>query len=1114
MKITTALLRSKATGPLPSLEYLDLSQLGLVSIEKLSSCPELQTLKLRGNNICEVSNLECCTHLWHLDFSNNKIQCLDGLSRFLAVGTLILSSNNLTWKELVKIRHLHMLNLSLHGNPHLEKDPYYRIHVIDCLPNIWMLDGRIVTSAERLQVKHFFQDSALTEHPVRHKLGREWFIPSTLKKIQVNGIFGDKSKHLLTKFPINAAHNIEIDQRRLKYLAFNLQEDLTTERKYTKRDFQVLRYRRTFLEDLLEVRPTDRERCNMLLLLLVASLEFVMPTHLVKETLETAMLGKIGKVYTMDLFLLPKDVRCQVVGILLSAIKVDKDIREDGGLYDRLYLCLFYTVAELTRLSQSDAQGDAQAAGKMHNIYRDYKCLLASEIVQLMCIVPAFFEYMEKDVGVMNLVTTGTGDRSIIGKITQLAHNYRSEGRDVRALYEDISEILLQKVQEQTMNLTNKSPREAVGDKVLSTLGAVKRAKTPVDVAEYHMKGVTSPDSDPPVVQCHTPRKNKHKFPHLGDVLLLGPQTIGKVISLPQPFLALVAMDAVPVSNGAMVSKLRDSDDHYTYVNMRQLEWDLQYHLWKPVGTVGDSIRQDVLRQVQERYTIQSTDEMRRELERRAAIIYHTSRPNSPESYMLEPPAREPTPLIYTSYRPDTPQDTSKSKLQSHRPPRPMSSVLKEKLDLKLDMSHRAQSAQVVRDQTPSRHPAASAAAESSAAAALAVSARQLNRQDNFAKAVRDKKSITAIRQILDDCVSLAMDIVDGDAEEEEEVEGSTQGSLLVQIDGHSPPSAADRLHNRSDPDLQSDEEPELQSIHADSSKSTSSKGGNNNRPASEWPPPAHLDVQLPSVVEGESEPNTGREKGTRGQGRLRKGITDSVRKPLAGKNAAPMRSSRPFSAVDAYRYFVTAQPASRPESGYNTDFQRARTEVWKKRVSVPTTPTAKQPPPQRPTSPALTDDPPSSRLHIHRANYWMGGGRDLYWEEQLKRPKSGHTPGWKDGLPDNMKRRSKSAVATRTLRRSKAPNVVTPSSIAYEAMLAGYSNPDLPQLPNLSDYRPLSQQLGLPRRLGSPPPGVDDFYAEPTQDTVYSGQPCCLQCIYEQFMQEYKTEVEYDSDR
>lgn len=30
----------------------------------------------------------------------------------------------------------------------------------------------------------------------------------------------------------------------------------------------------------------------------------------------------------MDLFLLPKDVRCQVVGILLSAIKVDKDIRE------------------------------------------------------------------------------------------------------------------------------------------------------------------------------------------------------------------------------------------------------------------------------------------------------------------------------------------------------------------------------------------------------------------------------------------------------------------------------------------------------------------------------------------------------------------------------------------------------------------------------------------------------------------------------------------------------------------------------------------------------------------------------------------------------------------
>ena len=46
------------------------------------------------------------------------------------------------------------------------KDTYYRIHVIDCLPNVWVLDGRLVTSAERLQVQQFFEDSALSQRPV------------------------------------------------------------------------------------------------------------------------------------------------------------------------------------------------------------------------------------------------------------------------------------------------------------------------------------------------------------------------------------------------------------------------------------------------------------------------------------------------------------------------------------------------------------------------------------------------------------------------------------------------------------------------------------------------------------------------------------------------------------------------------------------------------------------------------------------------------------------------------------------------------------------------------------------------------------------------------------
>jgi hypothetical protein len=53
-----------------------------------------------------------------------QLKSLDGLSKFVAVGNLNLSNNDLTWHELGKIRHLHILNLSFHGNHQLEKEPY------------------------------------------------------------------------------------------------------------------------------------------------------------------------------------------------------------------------------------------------------------------------------------------------------------------------------------------------------------------------------------------------------------------------------------------------------------------------------------------------------------------------------------------------------------------------------------------------------------------------------------------------------------------------------------------------------------------------------------------------------------------------------------------------------------------------------------------------------------------------------------------------------------------------------------------------------------------------------------------------------------------------------
>lgn len=59
-----------------------------------------------------------------------QVQSLDGFGRFVAIGTLDLSNNQLSWFELSKLQHLHILDLRLHGNSQLEKDPYCMLYLL------------------------------------------------------------------------------------------------------------------------------------------------------------------------------------------------------------------------------------------------------------------------------------------------------------------------------------------------------------------------------------------------------------------------------------------------------------------------------------------------------------------------------------------------------------------------------------------------------------------------------------------------------------------------------------------------------------------------------------------------------------------------------------------------------------------------------------------------------------------------------------------------------------------------------------------------------------------------------------------------------------------------
>ena len=50
-------------------------------------------------------------------------------------------------------------------------------------------------------------------------------------------------------------------------------------------------------------------------------------------------------------------------------------------------------------------------------------------------------------------------------------------------------------------------------------------------------------------------------------------------------------------------------------------------------------------------------------------------------------------------------------------------------------------------------------------------------------------------------------------------------------------------------------------------------------------------------------------------------------------------------------------------------------------------------------------------RQCMPKANLWLAGGRNLFFEEMRRRPRSGHVAGWKEGLPQKVSQRPQSAA-------------------------------------------------------------------------------------------------------
>jgi hypothetical protein len=337
MRITLQLLRKQSQEPLEEVEQLDLSGCKIDAIEQLDHCPNLRSLIINNNRISVLQNLTCCHQLWAIDLTGNKVKSLLGLAQFPVLGFLKLSCNDLEWAELPRLYHMTLLSLTLSGNPQLDSDPHYREHIVDILPSLWALDGRLITADERKQVSQFFSKSESSTQPVWRRTSERVFVPSFMKDLFVNGVFGEKTTHLMAHFPVTYTHNTEMDRRRLHYLAHCVEEEMRLEVKYSK---HLVGVAVPELTQMMKGRETETEQSNMLLLLLLAHMEYGLPHDLVQATLETAKLTRIGGVECVSVFNLPSHMMLGVASLLLSAAAIDRQDKNEGGVYKKLFKSL------------------------------------------------------------------------------------------------------------------------------------------------------------------------------------------------------------------------------------------------------------------------------------------------------------------------------------------------------------------------------------------------------------------------------------------------------------------------------------------------------------------------------------------------------------------------------------------------------------------------------------------------------------------------------------------------------------------------------------------------------------------------------------------------------
>lgn len=123
--------------------------------DKFTDFPNLEVIWVNGNRLARLNNLQVNFRIKEVYVQDNRLVSLTGISNLKFLNVLMARSNQLRNldKQLDLLERFAFLKkLDLSGNP-VAEEPDYRLRVIYRLPQVEILDSRVVTGPERLRAE-------------------------------------------------------------------------------------------------------------------------------------------------------------------------------------------------------------------------------------------------------------------------------------------------------------------------------------------------------------------------------------------------------------------------------------------------------------------------------------------------------------------------------------------------------------------------------------------------------------------------------------------------------------------------------------------------------------------------------------------------------------------------------------------------------------------------------------------------------------------------------------------------------------------------------------------------------------------------------------------------